>query len=175
MSKGKKKKYDDSEWSCSLQRLDDSSYEICDVKKPPMFECMVDSGASTSALPPYLGRRHYRLDPLSEEGSRKWYRAANGSPVQVHGTRSLNVRTIDGLNFEVDFIVMDVRRPLLSVHQIVQAGGEVHFTPSGAWIKKGDRIINMDVKGNVYTIPLELLPPHGQQCFRVRHLAALRV
>ncbi len=100
---------------------------------------------------------------------------SHGSPVQVHGTRSLNVRTIDGLNFEVDFIVMDVRRPLLSVHQIVQAGGEVHFTPSGAWIKKGDRTINMDVKGNVYTIPLELLPPNKQQCFRMRHLAASRV
>ena len=107
---------------------------------------------------------------MPEEGLNKWYRAANGTPVPTYGTRSLNVKVKNGSTFGVNFVVMDVHRPLLSVHQVVQAGGEVHFTPSGSWIKKGETVINIESKGNIFTIPFQLLPPHEQQCFHMRHL-----
>ena len=107
---------------------------------------------------------------MPEEGLNKWYRAANGTPVPTYGTRSLNVRTKNGSTFGVNFVVMAVHRPLLSVHQVVQAGGEVHFTPAGSWIKKGETVINIESKGSIFTMPFQLLPPHEQQCSHLRHL-----
>ena len=128
---------------------------------------VIDSGACTCALPLSMATE-YKVHHNYRAGTKPFYRTASGQEVAVEGCRSPVVRLQNGKEARMNFIVMDVKRPLASVSQMVQAGHRVVFDSEangGAYIE--DRANNcwhkVYERDGVYVLPTWVVPPARQQ------------
>ena len=118
----------------------------------------VDSGAAVTVVPRTVGQDY----PVDDKDTGLIYKNASGGAVADEGCRRLlgrvsggNGTIIKGINARV----ADVTRGLLSVAEIIDVGGEVHFTGKGAWmIDSTHRVVNIERKGKAYEIEMELMP-----------------
>eukprot|EP00972_Heterocapsa_arctica_P092549 13649315-Heterocapsa_arctica.AAC.1 len=53
--------------------------------------------------------------------------AANGRPMQCFGKKNITFELRDGQHVSIEFIVMDVRRPLLSVGMLAARGCQLQL------------------------------------------------
>ena len=117
-----------------------------------VVEVMVDSGASKSVWPREMSGVSRR-----KGGAGVKLAAANGSPIKVEGEASLHFRA-GGRKCTMNFVDVDVRRPLGAVSAIVDGGNIVVFSPSGSRIengKTGERI-PLVRKGGGYVMAVEV-------------------
>ena len=124
---------------------------------------IVDSGASNSCA---SGDLAPEVEVVPSEGSRRGqtYAAAgkNGKPLQNEGEKTVNALTGQGKAVATTWQVVDVNRPLMSVHQICKNGNLVVFGQEGGYIMNlydGSQT-PFGVEDNVYVLDL-YLPPVG--------------
>ena len=85
------------------------------------ISAVVDSGAEANALTENM-MQWIPLKPSSASKSGKIFRGAGGDPIPARGERSVTGRTDDGQSRRIVWDVCPVKRPLLSVAKITQAG-----------------------------------------------------
>ena len=94
----------------------------------------MDSGAKDTVCPQEYSPAHaLRRTRESREG--RYYRAANGTQIKVHGRKSISGMTDDWKGLTMEAEVADVKKPLGSVHRICAAGNTVVFTEQGGYVQ----------------------------------------
>ena len=127
------------------------------------IKAIVDSGASNSVA---SGNLAPEVEVQPSEGSRRGqtYAAASkhGKPLINEGEKVVQAVTREGREVSTKWQVVDVSRPLMSVHQICAQGNIVVFGESGGYIMNlNDGAQSyFGVEDNVYVLEL-LLPPAG--------------
>ena len=86
---------------------------------------VMDSGASESVAPPGMAP-HYPVTPSPGSLAGQQYQAANaaGDPIDNLGEKVLDIVMEDGRESTIKYQVADVHRPLNSISEICDAGGE---------------------------------------------------
>jgi len=118
----------------------------------------VDSGAAVTIVPKSIGVDY----PIEDQGNGVVYKDASGGDVHDEGTRMLIGKMKSGSRKVTKGIrtrVGNVTRGLLSVCEVVNVGGEVHFTAGRCWIKRpsGDEV-DFVKNGRVFELEMEVLP-----------------
>ena len=86
-------------------------------------------------------------------GLKPKYYAADGSPIENLGECSINAMLEDGTEFNTNFDVAKITRPLLSVHQMVQNGHQVVFGKSHSeLLLMGGKRIPLRQEGKLYML-----------------------
>ena len=99
------------------------------------------------------------------------YRTANGTRIPNLGQQSVSFKTAEGHGCVLQFQVVDVERPLISVSQLGKTGHKVEFEGQQGFIvhrKTGKRIKLVRGRG-VYVLRLRSrteTPQAAQTCFR---------
>ena len=129
---------------------------------------IVDSGASNSVA---SGSLAPEIEVKPSEGSRRGqvYAAASkgGKPLKNEGEKVVPALTGQGRSVSTTWQVVEVSRPLMSVHQICQRGNVVVFGESGGYVLNladGSQI-PFGVENNVYVMDLYLPPANEPQSF----------
>ena len=93
----------------------------------------IDSGASENVISEHMAPQ-VKLRPSqgSREGVR--YVTANGETMPNNGEKHIQVMTDEGHKCMLNMQVTDVKKPLMSVARICDAGHDVVFTSSGGTI-----------------------------------------
>ena len=132
-------------------------------------KAIVDSGASKSVA---AGSLAPEIPTQPSEGSRRGetYAAAakGGKPLENEGEKIIPAMTGQGRGVTTTWQVVDVSRPLMSVHQICQRGNVVVFGESGGYIlnlSDGTQT-PFGVEDNVYVLDLYLPPATTTKGFR---------
>ena len=152
-----------SEAASILHPLVKSSWEKVDpVTGVRRVKAIVDSGASNSCASNELAPE---LEPVPSEGSRRGqtYAAAGGKVLKNEGEKWVQALTGQGKPVTTRWQVVDVNRPLMSVHQICQNGNIVVFGETGGYIMNvsdGSQT-PFGVEDNVYVLDLYLPPAEG--------------
>ena len=95
----------------------------------------IDSGAVESCVPPGVGKCvKVRANQSSKTKTGMLYRAANDSPIKVHGEMHFKGVNDSGNRLNMIMQVADVKVPLGSVSRIVNAGNAVTFDERGGII-----------------------------------------
>ena len=124
----------------------------------------MDSGASNSVA---SGDLAPEIQVSPSEGSRRGqtYGAAakGGKPLANEGEKIVPAITPEGRGVETKWQIVNVNRPLMSVHQICQRGNIVVFGDSGGYIMNlsSGETTQFGIEDNVYVMEL-LLPPADQ-------------
>ena len=147
----------------SLQPLLQNQWEEKDgrtgVRK---IKAIVDSGASSSVASKDMAPE-YEAKP--SEGSRRGqtFAAAGGKSLPNEGEKRVPMMTNQGRQVTTEWQVVDVTRPLMSVHQICAKGNVVVFGESGGYIMSlsDGHCTPFGVEDNVYVLDL-YLPPFGR-------------
>jgi len=120
----------------------------------------IDSGASENVIGAEMAPR-VRIRPSqgSREGVR--YVAANGESMPNRGEKHIQVLTSEGHKCVLNMQVTDVKKPLMSVARICDAGHEVVFASSGGYIRhcSTGQLTNFDRVDNVYRLKVEVMEP----------------
>jgi hypothetical protein len=88
---------------------------------------IIDSGAVEHVLPPsFLPRVMMMESPGSKAG--KQYRSATGEAIANMGEKSLYSKTREGQARNITFQVAPVRKPLISVAKMADAGNDIFLT-----------------------------------------------
>ena len=85
-------------------------------------------------------------------------------PLQNEGEKTVPALTREGKGVSTTWQVVDVNRPLMSVHQICTHGNVVVFGESGGYVlnlSDGSQT-HFGVEDNVYVMELFLPPPQGE-------------
>ena len=96
------------------------------------------------------------------------YRLADGSLIPHRGDKKFSAVTNEGVRKGVKSAVTDVDKPLLSVSQLIAAGGEVVFKKGGSYIQEagGKQRIGLEQRGGLFVlkkwVPREQPHFHGQ-------------
>ena len=91
------------------------------------ISAIVDSGAVEHVLPPaYLPRVKMVESPGSKTGKR--YLSATGEAIMNLGQKSLFSKTREGQPRNITFQIAPVRKPLISVAKMCEAGNDVNLT-----------------------------------------------
>lgn len=110
---------------------------IADEQKEKMgyvrISAVVDSGAETHALPEDVAT-WLPLEPSESSKAGKSFRGANGDPIPAKGKRVLVGRTGEGQSKRISWEVCPVKRPLLSVAKMAQAGNIIRISENRASI-----------------------------------------
>ena len=115
----------------------------------------IDSGAGVSVWPTELCR-DYPLEDSPSKGA-QYLPAGKGTSVTDLGQRTLNCR-INGKRRKMRMHVCDVRKPLLSVGEMVDAGHDIYFGKQGSYAlhrETGERTAIMRRNG-VFVVDLEV-------------------
>ncbi len=127
-------------------------------------ELLVDSGSGVHVCPPSFGQELYPIDDTN--GKVKMYDVQSKLiPHTGQRTMDLNLKdagyqgTENDQRARVAFELGPVTRPILSVGCLVDKGASVHFTPEGAWMEQGDRVLNFKRRGGTFVVPTKVLPP----------------
>ena len=99
--------------------------------------------------------------PTAESKAKKRYRGAAGEPIPVLGEQIVDMVTAEGHARKARWKVCPVKRPLLSMSQIVAMGHEVHLRQNDPHIvnmKNGQKTSLRSV-GNVYELDLWVWRP----------------
>ena len=120
----------------------------------------IDSGASENVISESTAPQvPIRASQGSCEGVK--YVTANGSTMVNRGEKRIHVRTTEGQNRLLNMQVTDVRKPLMSVARICDAGHEVVFKADGGYIKHietGQRTA-FNREDNVYRLKVAVNEP----------------
>ena len=126
-----------------------------------MVKAIVDSGASNSVA---SGSLAPDIEATPSEGSRRGQTygtaAKNGKPLVNEGEKVIPAVTREGRAVTTQWQVVDVSRPLMSVHQVSQRGNIVVFGENGGYIMSladGSQT-HFGVEDNVYVLEL-MIPP----------------
>ena len=97
------------------------------------LDLVVDNGSAAHAIP-----REAAAQWPTTQGEAKTYRAASGHPVPNLGQRAPVLQFQNRSQAPVQFEVMDVSRPLLSVSRLVAKGYKVSFDEGdgGSWTQQ---------------------------------------
>ena len=119
----------------------------------------IDSGASENVI----GNGMAPGVPVVEsEGSKAgvMYVTANGNTMQNKGEQHIHVTTQEGHKCMLNMQVTDVKKPLMSVARICDAGHEVTFTANGGTIRhsKTGQLTTFERVDNVYRLKVGLAP-----------------
>ena len=119
----------------------------------------VDSGAAVTCIPRNIANDY----PLLDRKSGRVYKDASGNPVPDEGLRKLVGRmpSSDGpLLKGVKARVAKVAKGLLSVAEVVDNGGEVHFSSGGAWMRTDPHGSKIEIvrRGKAYELEMDLIP-----------------
>ncbi len=94
---------------------------------------VLDSGAVDNVAP--IGEfKHVKIRPSARSKAGKGFVSATGQPIKNHGEQNITLMTNQGQMRRIVFQVANVRRPLVSVKRVVQAGNSVHLTGDGPYI-----------------------------------------
>jgi len=134
-----------------MTSIQDSSAEINNVGQKLVWvqvPCAVDSGACAHVTPAnifcMLG---------SVEGLKPKYYAADGSPIENMGSCVINAVLEDGTEFNTNFDVAKITRPLLSVHQMVQNGHRLEFGKDQSFlVLKGGKKVSLRQEGELHML-----------------------
>ena len=133
---------------------------------------VMDSGASEAVAPPTMCP-HYEVTPSAGSIAGQGYASASDDLIKNLGEQELEVVTMDGKDGTVKYQIAEVSRPLNSVSEICDAGGE-----QGQYVifgRKGGAIINLDSgkrttftrEDGIYLLDLWVKPKNGSAaCFR---------
>ena len=134
------------------------------------IEFIVDSGASTTVIPPHVGKA-YDVRPSKASTAGVTYEIADGTEIPNLGEKLMPVVTAEGSWKGLRAQVADVSKPLQSVRSLVKSGHVVVFgdgdgdeVESYIWNKvTGERTAVMD-DGVNYVLGLHVAP-RSEACF----------
>ena len=134
-----------------MTSIQDSSAEINNVGQKLVWvqvPCAVDSGACAHVTPANI---FCMLGSI--EGLKPKYYAADGSPIENMGSCVINAVLEDGTEFNTNFDVAKITRPLLSVHQMVQNGHRLEFGKDQSFlVLKGGKKVSLRQEGKLYML-----------------------
>jgi hypothetical protein len=117
----------------------------------------IDSGASENVIGPNMLPS---VPVVESEGSKEgvMYVTANGTVMPNRGEQHVHVMTKEGHKCMLNMQVTDVKKPLMSVARICDAGHEVTFTSGGGMIKhvKSGQVTKFNRVDNVYRLKVDL-------------------
>ena len=121
------------------------------------LEITVDSGASENVMGPSMAP----TIPISTSpGSRAGveYLAANGTTMRNQGEKIVPVITQNGIMCDLKMQITDVKRPLMSVARICDAGHRITFDSSGGVIESLDSCVKVPFNrvNNVYRLCVQV-------------------
>eukprot|EP00972_Heterocapsa_arctica_P090972 13422620-Heterocapsa_arctica.AAC.1 len=79
--------------------------------------------------------------------------AANGRAMHIFGKKKVVFELWDGQHVHIEFVVMDVRRPLLSIGQLAALGYKVHLGAKSHMEYRGKNTPIVR-QGNLYYLPV---------------------
>jgi hypothetical protein len=117
----------------------------------------IDSGASENVIGPNMLPS---VPVVESEGSKEgvMYVTANGTVMPNRGEQHVHVTTKEGHKCMLNMQVTDVKKPLMSVARICDAGHEVTFTSGGGMIRhvKTGQVTKFNRVDNVYRLKVDL-------------------
>ena len=117
------------------------------------LEITVDSGASENVMGPSMAPS---IPMSASPGSRAGveYLAANGATMRNQGEKIVPLVTKDGVQCDLKMQITDVKRPLMSVARICDAGHRVTFDSNGGVIESLDGRVKVPFSrmNNVYRL-----------------------
>ena len=121
-----------------------------------MVTAVVDSGAARPVIPPDI-LPEIKINETAESRSGHSFRGAhkNGAPIENLGEQTVLGVTAEGQRRRMKWTVANVRKPLISVGKLADAGNEVIF---GRWPRvvntRTGQVTRLKRHGGVYTIDL---------------------
>ena len=111
---------------------------------------MIDSGACMSTCP----RSWCPWSPTEPIGIAPKAVTATGAPLTVYGLRRVHCRS-GSIEFELNFILSDVTRPIVSVNDLLKEGLVPCFSPPACLTRKDRQVPLLNV-GPLYYLPVEV-------------------
>ena len=116
---------------------------------------VVDSGAARSVMPKEM-LTHLAVRETSESRGGECFKAAGGAEIPNLGVKKVTAVTQEGHKRVMEWVVCPVRRPLISVAKVVEAGNDVYLG------SRSPRIVNTKTgqctylrkQGGVYVLDL---------------------
>ena len=129
------------------------------------LDLTVDSGAAVSAIP----RDAAKSFPTVQDKEPKNYTSASGHAVPTLGSKRTVLRFQSGKTGAVEFDVMDVPKPLLSVSKVLQKGYWVIFDTDCSYIenKVTGEWFKLYERGGVFVLPSWLCYPNEGQAAKL--------
>ena len=127
---------------------------------PNELTITIDSGASENVISEeFAPQVKVRASQGSREGVR--YVTANGGTMSNRGEKHIHVLITEGHKCMLNMQVTDVKKPLMSVARICDAGHEVVFQSGGGYIKhtESGQITKFNRVDNVYRLKVSVAQP----------------
>ena len=137
--------------------VDNGTSEINSVQSKQMLNVTIDSGASESVTNRNTAPQYKIERPAGPERDTQ-YIMANGEVTNNFGEKRIPVYTNEGESCLLRMQVTDVRKSLLSVGKVCDAGHTVTFTREGGYmehVKSGSRT-HFQRTGGTYSLSLEI-------------------
>ena len=116
-------------------------------------ELMVDSGSYRHVAPPWFADE-VKLEPEGNPGGLPV--TADGRALRVQGQRRVRYRLSTGEVVESNFLVMDVKRPILSAVEMCRNGAELKIDGDGGKLVWRGRGVPLIRRGNLQFLPVTL-------------------
>ena len=122
----------------------------------------IDSGASENVINKQMAPQ-FRVQPSTGSNAGTTYITANGDEMANQGEKDVKIVTKEGHKCLLKMQVTDVRKPLMSVARICDAGHQVTFTNEGGNIKhlQTGQTTHFDRIDNVYRLKVDLAESSG--------------
>ena len=116
------------------------------------YPIVVDSGAVDSALPV----KCLPDVPLQETPGLRPYRGAGGQEIAIKGKKKVQAMTNEGQKRTMNWTVCAVRRPLISVSKMVEAGNKVMLEDTNPRVinSKTGQVTKLQKVNGVFTMDL---------------------
>ena len=134
-----------------LDPVDDDA--ILEVQHKGFAYIMVDSGSFEHVCPPTFAT-HIPILRSSADISAV---TATGQSIKHYGKKTVVMAVGDGYA-SIDFEVLDVQRPILSVAKLLDHGWSVYFT-AHPFVEKGSVRIGLERRGRAFVLPACVLGP----------------
>ena len=121
-------------------------------------DILIDSGAARSVCTPAFAT-HVPLQPTT---TTTILRDASGKELAHYGSRRVTDETESSQKLTKQFEVRAVKRNILSVAEIVDAGGSVVFSPTGCYIELNVGRLEIVRKDGVFVLPVRHIHRDGQ-------------
>jgi hypothetical protein len=136
------------------------------------ISAIIDSGAVEHVLPPsFLPRVMMMESPGSKAG--KQYRSATGEAIANMGEKSLYAKTREGQARGITFQVAPVRKPLISVAKMADAGNDIFLTSDKPHIiNKNGQSTALRREGKTFILDLWVRHPSAASAARAAAVTA---
>ena len=115
----------------------------------------IDSGAVDTVCPKKFAENS-ALRETEESKNGHYYLAANCTQIPIYGRKTVKGMADDYSKVQVEMEVADVKKPLMSVRRMTEAGNRVVFEPSGGYIEDvhtGEKL-QMRETGGMYMLKM---------------------